>query len=318
MSALTIPQSKTPNTVQAFASATMNLRSSSDFNSNHGVKNSLLNFRNDPNKATDGSESWSAGVNDLNQYILAGSDVEKTFVALAIQGRGDTDQWVKTFKLSYSVDNLTWFSYENGKELVGCRDRDTPQVLFFDTPIVARSICLHPTSWHNHISLRWELYYEPLSIPPQFVQGTVQIGDRSLNNPVPEGNRTVERQVVFPKPLKSIPKVYIGLRTIDSGVDARDGQTRIEVTATNVTERGFTAVFRTWVRSTVWEAIADWAAVADGSVPKPQPTTGGPQSRFLWIPLFPVGNPVPQPNVTTNLTLSGIHNQGNVIINVGR
>eukprot|EP01132_Coremiostelium_polycephalum_P003699 gene3699-4608_t len=315
MTSLVIPASKTPNTVQAFASATMNLRSSSDYDSNHGVKNSLLNFKNDPKNPYDGAESWSAGKNDLNQYILAGSDVEKTFVALAIQGRGDNDQWVKTFKLTYSVDNLTWFSYENGKEFVGSRDRDTPQVLFFDPPIQARSICLHPTTWHNHISLRWELYYEPLPIPPQFVSGSVQIGDRSLNNPTGD-NRTVERQVVFPKPLKSIPRVYIGLRYIDSGVDATDNQSRIQVSATNVTERGFTAVFRSWAKSTVWEAIADYAAVADGTVVA-TPTLA-PQSRFLWIPLFPVNNQVPQPNVTTNVNLSGIHNQGNIIISVGR
>eukprot|EP01132_Coremiostelium_polycephalum_P002327 gene2327-2873_t len=306
-----VADTKAPNTIRAIETASVNLRSSTDYNSNHGVKNCMLNFKNNDLNSGDGSEAWCASVLDTNQYILAGGDVPKTFVALALQGRGDADQWVTSFKVTYSLDNLNWFEYENGKVFQGVKDRNTVVPLFFDPPIEARSVCLHPVTWHNHISLRWELYYQPLEVPPQIAQGSISIGDRSLNDANQSGARIAERPVIFAKPLKFIPRVVIGLRLIDSGDD--NGQTRITVEATNVTEKGFTAVFKTWAKSTVYEATADYIAIADGSV-----ETLKPQSRFFWIPLNIPRPAAPAPTTNTTVNLSNIANYGNIIINIGK
>lgn len=308
------------NTVRALQSGTLKIRTSTDYNSDHDGTHALLNFTKQ-NKMSQQSEAWCASILDTNQYILLGGDVPKTFVALATQGRGDTDQWVTSYKVSYTLDNLIWYEYENGKVFPANTDRNTPVSLFFDPPIEARSVCIFPQTWHNHISMRLELYYLPETERPVKVQvGSVSLGDRSLNNGEPSGLKVAERAVTFTRPFKTIPNVTLTIRHLDSNADNR--QTRILVEAKNVTEKGFTAVFKTWVKSKVYDVIVDYLAV-EGSIVQPPPPK--PTSRFLLPIPIPIPLPIiirppapPAPTITTNIHLSNITNVGTISINVGR
>eukprot|EP01132_Coremiostelium_polycephalum_P000855 gene855-1065_t len=151
--------------IPALSNVLVNVRASSEFNANHGAHRAILNYKTDPNipPSTDGSDGWSARFNDKNQYIVVGGITPMDFVGLQLQGRGDANQWVTSYKLRYTLDNLNWRDYENGKEFPGNSDRNTIVTLQFPTPVRARAFSLHPTAWNEHISLRMEWYVRPNS-----------------------------------------------------------------------------------------------------------------------------------------------------------
>ncbi|KAF2073374.1 hypothetical protein CYY_005319 [Polysphondylium violaceum] len=247
------------NSVACIANCLLQLRSSTDYNADHGAKNSLLNFANSTtDKNFTVSNSWSSAGLDKNQFIMAGSDAVKEFVAISTQGRGDNDQWVTSYIIRYSLDNINWFEYNNSQVFNANTDRNSIVTHTFNPPIKARSIAVHPQSYH--ISLRWEVYSKPLDTTNHnsFVQvGTVSIGDRSLNQG--NGDRKITRKVVFPKAFGSIPKVAIGSHLIDAQTD--NGQMRWRVDAANITNTGFDCVFNTWGSNCVYDIIVDYIAL---------------------------------------------------------
>eukprot|EP01132_Coremiostelium_polycephalum_P002876 gene2876-3574_t len=153
----------TVGAVRAIYNNIVSLRASSEYNGHYSVQHALLNFKTDPNVGPDGdgSESWSARFNDTNQYIMAGGQLPMDFIALQIQGRGDADQWVKSYKIRYTLDNVNWVELNNGQVFNGNYDRNSIVTHTFDYPIRARAMSIHPVSWNNHISLRLELYVRP-------------------------------------------------------------------------------------------------------------------------------------------------------------
>ena len=57
------------------------------------------------NKAGDGKQgSWSAGANDLHQWLQVDLGIETTVTFVATQGRNQYNQWVTKYKLNYSDD----------------------------------------------------------------------------------------------------------------------------------------------------------------------------------------------------------------------
>jgi len=249
------------NSVACIANCLVQLRSSTDYNANHGVKNSLLNFENQTTDKTQTiSNSWSSAGLDKNQFIMAGSDGIKEFVAVSTQGRGDQDQWVTSYQIRYSLDNVNWFEYNNQQTINANSDRNTVVTHVFNPPIKARSIAIHPQAYHNHISLRWEVYAKPLDTTNHnsFVQiGSVSIGDRSLNQGT--GDRKIVRKVVFPKQFNTIPKVALGSHLIDAQTDS--GQMRWRVDPINITNTGFDCQFMTWGANCVYDVIVDYIAL---------------------------------------------------------
>ncbi|KAM9953492.1 hypothetical protein ACTFIW_006854 [Dictyostelium discoideum] len=246
--------------VSCLANALLNLRSSTDYNADHGVKNSILNFSNSKDAGRfDGSESWSSSVLDKNQFIVAGSDSVKHFVAISTQGRGDHDQWVTSYKLRYSLDNVNWVEYNNGEIINANKDRNSIVTINFNPPIKARSIAIHPQTYNNHISLRWELYALPVKSysNPSVQVGQVSIGDRSLNSGT--GSRKIVRHVQFPIEFLSVPIVSIGCKKVDAHTD--NGQMRWEGKSENITTKGFDLTFITWGDNTVYDLTFDYVAV---------------------------------------------------------
>ncbi|EGC31757.1 hypothetical protein DICPUDRAFT_57504 [Dictyostelium purpureum] len=243
--------------VACLANALLNLRSSTDHNADHGAKNSVLNFTN--SKETnrfDGSEAWCASINDKNQFIVAGSLVVSDFVAISTQGRGEFDQWVTSYKIRYSFDNVTWVDYNNGQVFNGNTDRSTVVTHVFPQPIRARSISIHPVTWNSHISLRWELYTKPAV--SNFVQiGHTCIGDRTLNSG--NGVREAIRNVQFGRSFGKVPMVSLTTTHIDEATD--NNQLRYRIEAINITATGFDVKFTTWVNNLIYDISIDYIAV---------------------------------------------------------
>ena len=88
------------------------ITASSIWDSSHEAFQGRLNFQAIPLK----SGSWSAGKNDLNQWLevyLGGRLF--TVTGIATQGRSNMDQWVTRYKLMFSDDGLSFpFYRENG------------------------------------------------------------------------------------------------------------------------------------------------------------------------------------------------------------
>lgn len=78
---------------------------------------------------------------------------------VAIQGRGDTDQWVQSFKVKYRDEEKrgAWMQVDEGATFVGSSDRDTVNKVLFKTPVTARYIRIYPQTFKTHMSMRVDL-----------------------------------------------------------------------------------------------------------------------------------------------------------------
>ena len=93
------------------------ITASSIWDSDHEAFQGRLNFQAIPMK----SGSWSAGRNDLNQWleVFLGSVFGVT--GIATQGRSDQDQWVTMYRLMFSDDGLRFQRYKDNRLVVKVR-----------------------------------------------------------------------------------------------------------------------------------------------------------------------------------------------------
>ena len=103
------------------------------------------------------NQAWVPSAMNKQQWIQAGSTQIGMFTQVIIQGRGDEDQWVETFKISYTTNGKTFHWAENGKIYEGSYDRNTKNEIDFKRPIKARTIRIHPVTWHGAIALRFDV-----------------------------------------------------------------------------------------------------------------------------------------------------------------
>lgn len=73
-----------------------------------------------------------------------------------------------------------------------------------------------------------------------------------------EGPREVRQQQAFKEPFLSLPAVTVGISMWD--IDHKSNS-RVDVSAENVTIKGFEIVFRTWADTRVARIRADWMAI---------------------------------------------------------
>ena len=107
-----------------------------------------------------GSQSaWSAARNDGNQWIQIASPNRLKWIGVETQGRANTNQWVKSYKVYSSDDGTNWEEVDEGHTFTGNSDRNTHVKHWFDTPRCARAIRLVPTSWYRHISARVDFIF---------------------------------------------------------------------------------------------------------------------------------------------------------------
>ncbi|KAN0022126.1 hypothetical protein ACTFIU_004294 [Dictyostelium citrinum] len=234
--------------------AQCNIRTSSNYNGDHSQNNAILNY-----KTSVGSESWCAASNNTNQFIIAGCEVPRTFTHIAIQGRGNADQWVTSYKIRYCLLGGAWIDYKGGQAIQGNTDRNTVVVHQFETPIRARAIAIHPLTWNGHISLRFEVYSQP-AYDFSYQNGIVDTrGNDALSNH--DGNGSTYREVVSPlvfaNEFITKPTVTVSLNCsgntsfpINVGVEQR-----------NVTTKGFDCVFKIWGGSKMNSLVAEYVAI---------------------------------------------------------
>ncbi|XP_078358122.1 uncharacterized protein LOC144642894 isoform X1 [Oculina patagonica] len=134
------------------------MTASSQYSKNHGPENARLNFV----AARGRKGAWSAETNDYDPYLQVDFWRNVNITKFQTQGRQDYDQWVKKYKLSYSVDGSSAFKtyQENGvdKVFVGNTNRNGVVTHVLLQPITARKVKIKPTEWHDHISMRAEFF----------------------------------------------------------------------------------------------------------------------------------------------------------------
>ncbi|KAL9982962.1 hypothetical protein ACROYT_G005077 [Oculina patagonica] len=134
------------------------MSASSLWEKSHGPENARLNLA----AARGKTGAWSAKTNDQNQFLQVDFWRNVKITKFQTQGRQDYEQWVKKYKLSYSVDGSSAFQtyQENGvdKVFIGNSNKDgiVTQVLL--QPITARYVQIKPIEWNDHISMRAEFF----------------------------------------------------------------------------------------------------------------------------------------------------------------
>eukprot|EP00057_Strongylocentrotus_purpuratus_P011619 XP_011666093.1 PREDICTED: lactadherin-like [Strongylocentrotus purpuratus] len=112
---------------------------------------------------------WIANPPDQYQWMQVQFESSYIVTAITTQGRSNADQWVTSYTISSSFDNMAWTEYLNvysgSVEIFpGNYDRDSHVTHTLARPIVGRSFRIHPKTNHGHVSLRMELYgYGPLT-----------------------------------------------------------------------------------------------------------------------------------------------------------
>jgi hypothetical protein len=101
----------------------------------------------------DSPQAWSADVNQIGKWYQMDNGKIAKIVGVAIKGRMNSDQWVKTFKVKY-YDAGTWKDLDGGASFTGNTDRDTQVEVKFATPVTTRYIRIYPQTYNNHMSLR--------------------------------------------------------------------------------------------------------------------------------------------------------------------
>ena len=104
--------------------------------------------------------AWAAKVNDQNQWIQADLKLAHIIESVTTQGRpqgwrSSHNQFVKSYKVSYSQDGTNWVELPD--LYVGNSNRDGKKTNSLPDNTEARLIRLHPIEWHGHISMRWEV-----------------------------------------------------------------------------------------------------------------------------------------------------------------
>ncbi|EFA75555.1 discoidin II [Heterostelium album PN500] len=230
----------------------LNVRSSSNFNAEHSVEYGLINYNKGNDTPKTASSSWCALTNDApNQWVTLSSTEPVEFVGIRTQGRGDFDQWVTSYQVKYTLDGSNW---NTGPSFNANTDRNTIITNRFDTPIIARSIAIHPLTFFGHISMRFDAIFKTF---PRMQTGTVKHEGGPLASGM--GERTVDYKVVFPKafPVGVIPNVTTAVQLIDS---SNLKNLRINIGQKDVTNTGFTIVFKTWFDTQLFAATGTWFA----------------------------------------------------------
>ena len=101
----------------------------------------------------DSPQAWSAIQNKYGSWYQMDNGKIADISGVAIKGRMNYDQWVKTFKVKY-YDEGSWRDVDGGAVFDGNNDRDTLVEVKFATPVKTRYIRIYPKTWHGHMSLR--------------------------------------------------------------------------------------------------------------------------------------------------------------------
>ncbi|XP_028517306.1 lactadherin, partial [Exaiptasia diaphana] len=129
------------------------LTASSEFDYQHATYMGRLNYQ------LGIAISWTAKYMNTNQWFQFDLGHTMLVTGVVTQGRGSGDyiQYVKAYKIRYSLDNTYWVwykEYSQVKVFPGNSDVTSYVTNMFNRDVKARSIRINPTSWQLYISLR--------------------------------------------------------------------------------------------------------------------------------------------------------------------
>ena len=84
------------------------ISASSQWDVNHAAIQGRLHFKHYGVK----QGAWSAGANDVNQWLQINLNEYVTLTHVASQGRNAANQWVTKYKLQYSTDGTNFQYYQ--------------------------------------------------------------------------------------------------------------------------------------------------------------------------------------------------------------
>jgi lactadherin len=104
---------------------------------------------------------WCARYKTSSEWLQVDLGVAAKITGVLTQGRGDGQEWVTSFMLSYSMDAFHWKYitdlYGNQRMFEGNTDSYAIKHSYFDEPIIARFIKFHTVEWSKHPSMRVEI-----------------------------------------------------------------------------------------------------------------------------------------------------------------
>ncbi|XP_015750272.1 PREDICTED: uncharacterized protein LOC107326864 [Acropora digitifera] len=105
--------------------------------------------------------SWGVRSNRHGEWFQVNFLETRVIKGVATQGRQNGNYWVKSYTIGYSVDEMTFTMYKQGrgvKVFDGNSDRHTIVYHQFIKPFTAVNVRIYPKSWYGWICLRAEFY----------------------------------------------------------------------------------------------------------------------------------------------------------------
>jgi hypothetical protein len=108
------------------------------------------------------ASGWAARANDASQWLQVDLKTPHRLIGVALQARGDGDQFVKRFKVSMSLDGKRFYNLNNGDTYRGVEDAGSSVCHKLPPNCFGRYVRIHPISWFNHVAMRCGVNAEPL------------------------------------------------------------------------------------------------------------------------------------------------------------
>ncbi|MDB9910955.1 discoidin domain-containing protein [Flavobacteriaceae bacterium] len=125
------------------------LTASSFFNSVFAPSNGRLNQT---------GNNWTAITANASQWFQVDLGQVEIVSAVATQGRNNFDQWVTSYTIQYSDDDITYFDYNGAQVFTANNDRNTIVKNNFTPTFSARYVRFLPQTWSGNVSARFEVY----------------------------------------------------------------------------------------------------------------------------------------------------------------
>ena len=106
----------------------------------------------------DPAQAWSAKNNTVGEWYQIDNGKVGKISGIAMKGRYNVDQWVKTYKVMVNGVHDTWVDVDGGKAFTGNTDSGTQVNAIFETPVEGRYVRIYPETWNKHMSMRVDIF----------------------------------------------------------------------------------------------------------------------------------------------------------------
>ena len=115
------------------------------------------------------AQAWSASTNNTSQWVTMDLGEKKSIKGVQIQGRANYDQWIKTFKVSISDDNIN-FTYLRNETIyfVPVQDRNTINEISLE-----RELINYESSYNGGVARSYGSLYGDSTPGKHYAQSTI-------------------------------------------------------------------------------------------------------------------------------------------------